>query len=114
MPNPTRTTVSQIHQIKTDLLMLRRALWPHREALNHLLRDPNPLLGPETRIYLRDVYDRLARVSDLLEPGTHSGAKLEYLVMDLTDVKVMSVKWDKEEFVVKETVLLQFVTAKTK
>jgi type VI secretion system secreted protein Hcp len=41
-------------------------------------------------------------------------AKLEYLVMDLTDVKVMSVKWDKKEHVVEEAVVLECVTAKAR
>jgi len=37
------------------------------------------------------------------------GQKLEYLVMNLTDAKVMSVNWEQGEHSVKENVLLAFV-----
>ena len=40
--------------------------------------------------------------------------RLEYLVIDLTNVKVMSVTWDKEEHIVKETVDLAFVKIEAK
>jgi type VI secretion system secreted protein Hcp len=41
-------------------------------------------------------------------------SKLEYLVMDLVNVKVMSVKLDKKEHVVEEAVVLECVTAKAR
>ncbi len=40
--------------------------------------------------------------------------RLEYLVLNLTDAKVMSVNWEKEEHIVKETVDLAFVTIEAK
>lgn len=57
----------RIHDIRTDLLTLRRAAWPLREALQHLQRDTYPLVTPETRIYLRDCYDHTVQVIDVLE-----------------------------------------------
>jgi type VI secretion system secreted protein Hcp len=40
--------------------------------------------------------------------------KLEYLVINLTDAKVMSVNWAQDEHIVKETVALAFVTIEAK
>ncbi len=59
--------IAQIHQVKRDLLVLRRAIWPLREAVNSLVRDPTPLISDETRIYLRDCYDHAVQLIDLLE-----------------------------------------------
>lgn len=57
----------RIHEVRNDLLMLRRSIRPHRETLNRLVRDPHPLIGEETRLFLRDCYDHTVQLIDLLE-----------------------------------------------
>ena len=37
--NPTNQTLEKIYQIKRELLALRRAIWPQRDAINALIRD---------------------------------------------------------------------------
>jgi len=64
---PRSETLARIHDIKRDLLLLRRAVWPMREALNSLLRDDTPFIVRETRTYLRDCYDHSVRIIDILE-----------------------------------------------
>ena len=64
---PESTTMAQIHDIKRELLTLRRKIWPLRDALNTLVRDPVPEVTDTTRIYLRDCYDHIMRIIDLLE-----------------------------------------------
>lgn len=64
---PTRQAVGEIHDVKRELLYLRRAIWPQREALNTLVRDEIPQISHETRLYLRDVYDHAVRIIDLVE-----------------------------------------------
>jgi magnesium transporter len=46
---------------------LRRIVGPQRDTLLALTRDEFRPIPPELRPYLRDVYDRLARVNDLLD-----------------------------------------------
>jgi magnesium transporter len=65
--HPDPGLISQIHEVKRDLLTLRRAIWPLREAINSLVREPVPLIAAETRIYLRDCYDHTIQIIDLLE-----------------------------------------------
>jgi magnesium transporter len=65
--NPSRETLERIHQIKRDLLGLRRAIWPQREVINVLLRDGNPLVSNEVRVYLRDCYDHVVQVLEIVE-----------------------------------------------
>jgi magnesium transporter len=56
-----------IHDVKRELLTLRRAIWPQRDMLNVLLRDESPHVSKETRIYLRDTYDHAVQVMDMVE-----------------------------------------------
>ncbi|MBC8873879.1 MAG: magnesium/cobalt transporter CorA [Planctomycetes bacterium] len=58
---------ARIHAVRNDLLVLRRSIRPHREALNELVRDDNPLIADETRVFLRDCYDHTVQLMDLLE-----------------------------------------------
>lgn len=57
----------EIHGIKRELLRLRRAAWPQRDLVNGLLRDGSPHVKAETRVYLRDTYDHLVQVMDMVE-----------------------------------------------
>lgn len=65
--NPTRRTIEKIYQIRRELLALRRAIWPQRDAINSLIRDGSELISAEVRIYLRDCYDHAIQVMDMVE-----------------------------------------------
>ena len=62
-----RDLLPRIHGIRRDLLMMRRALWPLREAVSLLQREEEAAVTPETRVYLRDVYDHVINLLDMLE-----------------------------------------------
>ncbi len=62
-----RHTARFIHDIKRDLLQLRRAIWPQRELANSLMRDESPHIQANTRLYLRDTYDHAVQVMDMVE-----------------------------------------------
>lgn len=64
---PTQHTVNRIHHVKRNLLMLRRVVWPLREAINMLIRESSPLVTADTQIYLRDCYDHTIQILDLVE-----------------------------------------------
>jgi magnesium transporter len=66
--HPGAAVVGQIHDVKRDLLALRRAVWPLREVLNGLIREETtPLVEAQTRIYLRDCYDHVVQLMDMIE-----------------------------------------------
>ena len=73
---PTSKTVHRIHLVKRELLVMRRAVWPAREALATLVRDESKLVAPETRVYIRDVYDHLVQLIDILENYRELGSDL--------------------------------------
>lgn len=64
---PSRHTVAKLHRGKRDLLAVRRAISPLREAINMLLRDDNDVMSETTRLYLRDSYDHTIQILELVE-----------------------------------------------
>jgi magnesium transporter len=64
---PTSSTLRTIHVTKRQLILLRRAVWPLREAVNALVRDELELVTGDTRIFLRDLYDHTIHVIDTVE-----------------------------------------------
>ena len=84
LTRPAGETVAGIHEVKRNLLTLRRALWPQREIFNALLREETPFVLHETRPYLRDCYDHVSQLMDLIETYRELGS-------DLTDVYLSSV-----------------------
>jgi magnesium transporter len=74
--DPDEELVADIHNVKRDLLTLRRAIWPLRDALGALLREPVPLISHETHPYLRDCYDHTVQIIDLVETYRELGSGL--------------------------------------
>ncbi len=67
MGSPTRETLLQIQQMKRAMIQVRRSVWPLRDVINTMLRGGSPLIKKSTAVYLRDVYDHLVRVADMVE-----------------------------------------------
>ena len=82
--HPARNAILRIHEVKHDLLVLRRAVWPLREAIDSLFPDTTPLVEESTRVYLRDCYDHTIRVIDLVE-------NYREIAASLTDIYLSSV-----------------------
>jgi magnesium transporter len=56
-----------LHNVRRELLMLRRAIWPLRDAISELRSEVTPFVADTTRIYLRDCYDHAVQLIDVLE-----------------------------------------------
>ena len=67
LQRPGPNTIQEIHRIKRELLLVRRAMWPMREVLQRLNRDPHECFSEITRTYIRDVYEHAVQVIDIVE-----------------------------------------------
>ena len=65
--NPTTATLHGIYRLKRIVSIARRNLWPLREIVGRLYRDPSQLIRSSTNIYMRDLYDHVIQVNDYLE-----------------------------------------------
>jgi len=64
---PDPATLEKVFGIRRHLLAARRAIWPMRESVGSLYRDPHDHVGEETRVYLRDCHDHVVQLIDLVE-----------------------------------------------
>lgn len=65
--DPGSDTLQSIHDLKRELLYLRRSVWPLREVIGGLQRDESRLIQETTLIFLRDVYEHTIQVIDTIE-----------------------------------------------
>jgi magnesium transporter len=65
--NPTTDTLQIIHDLKSEMVFLRKSVWPLREIISGLERGESALIQESTGIYLRDVYDHTIQVIDTVE-----------------------------------------------
>jgi len=64
---PKPETLQAIHNLKRDLIFLRKSVWPLREVISGLERGESSLIDASTKLYLRDVYDHTIQVIDTVE-----------------------------------------------
>jgi magnesium transporter len=66
-PRAADDTLLELTQLRHDFLGVRRAVWPMREEIAVLQREESTLISPETRVFLRDVYDHTIQALEIVE-----------------------------------------------
>ncbi len=56
-----------IHRLKRELLLLRRALWPMRDVVHQIQSERHECLGEEARTYMSDLHSHIVQAIDILE-----------------------------------------------
>ncbi|MFH1820899.1 MAG: magnesium/cobalt transporter CorA [Methanobacteriota archaeon] len=82
--NPKPETLHAIHNLKRELIFLRKSVWPLREVVSGLERGESPLIKDTTKVYLRDIYDHTIQVIDTVET-------LRDMVSGMIDIYLSSV-----------------------
>lgn len=72
--SPSRDALHEIYKLKRELMSMRRATWPLRDALSHLMRDGHKLLEEDIKPYLRDAADHVIQIVDIIETYRELGA----------------------------------------
>jgi magnesium transporter len=67
LQRPGTEVIQEIHRAKRELLLVRRALWPMREVLSKMQREPHECFSDVTRTYMRDVYEHAVQAIDIVE-----------------------------------------------
>ena len=61
---PTPGSLQEIKALKREMIVLRKSVWPLREAISGLERSESPLVHKPVRVYFRHVYDHTIQVMD--------------------------------------------------
>lgn len=67
MSQVSREALQTIHQLKREMIYLRKSVWPLREAIGNLQRSGSSLIKKTSEVYLRDVYDHTIQIMDTIE-----------------------------------------------
>lgn len=64
---PDPETLRKIHGIRTDLIHIRKAIWPLRELTSDLQRCDSPLIRKETSRFIGNLRDHMLQIMDAVE-----------------------------------------------
>ncbi len=64
---PSRQAKESIHHLKFQMLALRKSVMPLREAVGKFSRSEIAIMDPSTGLFVRDLYDHVIRIADLIE-----------------------------------------------
>jgi magnesium transporter len=78
---PRPELVRRLHTVRRALLELRRAIWPQRETVSELIREPSPFFTDAVRTFLRDTHDHAVQIVDVLESYRELAASLMELYL---------------------------------
>lgn len=76
-----RSHLGRLYELRRELVMLRKLLWQHRDALNAMIRQDSELISHETQIYLRDCLDHIGQLMDVTETDRESCIGLQELYL---------------------------------
>jgi len=65
--DPKPSIIADMHHVRGELMVMKRAVWPLRDLFNALIRDETNLIAAETKIFLRDAHDHAVQVIDTVE-----------------------------------------------
>jgi magnesium transporter len=63
----SRATTERIYTLKRDLLDVKRAVSPLIDVCNRLMRFDLELIPEDARLYIRDVYDHVVRINEMVD-----------------------------------------------
>lgn len=64
---PLPSTLEEINQLRRELMLLRRAIWPQCDAVNRLALEESPFVGETVQVFLRDTYNHAVQVADVVD-----------------------------------------------
>jgi magnesium transporter len=91
LQRPSPDVIQEIHRLKRELLLVRRAMWPMREVLSKMQRDPHECFSDVTRTYMRDVYDHAVQAIDIVETYREVAGGLTETYMTAISVRMNEV-----------------------
>ncbi|MDK2892687.1 MAG: magnesium transporter [Methanohalophilus sp.] len=65
--DPDREILEEINYLRSEMIFLRKAVWPLREVIRNLERRDSLLIQEKTVIFLRDLYDHTIQIIDTVE-----------------------------------------------
>jgi magnesium transporter len=68
--------IEEVYTIRSQLLKLRRTIFPMRELLYRILNSERVIIPKEDRVYFMDIYDHLLKLSEMIESNREMTADI--------------------------------------
>ncbi|MBI2140449.1 magnesium/cobalt transporter CorA [Candidatus Woesearchaeota archaeon] len=88
---PTQHTFHKVHELKRQLIHIRKAVWPLREVVNSLEHNDTNLIKEKTRVYLRDVYDHVVQAIDSIETFRETISGMLDIYLSSTNLRLQQI-----------------------
>ncbi|PHR49242.1 MAG: magnesium and cobalt transport protein CorA [Fluviicola sp.] len=82
LDRPTDDVLKRLHHLRREALQLRRNVYPLREVVSRLEKQEADFINPETRLFVRDLYDHTIQVIETVEVFRDSASGLLDLYMN--------------------------------
>jgi magnesium transporter len=99
LETPSRSTLQRLHELRNEIIFLRRSVWPLRDVLDKLGHQDEELIQPTTQVYLRDVYDHTVQIMEQIE--VHRD-----IVTGLLEMYLSSVSYKLNEVLKRLTIIM--------
>ncbi len=77
----------RLHDIRADLLLVRKVVMQHREALNELLREGADVISDDNALYFRDCQDHINQLIEIADTDRETCGELRELYFALLGQK---------------------------
>jgi len=64
---PSEVVKRMVHQLKKDVLVIRKSIFPLRESLNRLYQTEHPYIQKKTKPFIRHLLDHVSRIIDMID-----------------------------------------------
>lgn len=88
--SPQPEMLHMIHDMKREMIVLRKSVWPLREVVKNLQRTNFKWIDDRTAIFLRDLYDHTMQVMDSIDSSRD-------LLSGMLDIYLSSVSYKMNE-----------------
>lgn len=87
-----KAALVKIHELRREILLIRRRIWPHREVINNILRiEDLTIVSKNTKLHLRDSLDHVISIMDMLETYHEMSSGLMELYLTSVSLKLNDV-----------------------
>jgi len=91
LKNKKSNVLHELHRLKSEILLVRKAIWPLRDALTKLEREEVAVINRNTRVYLRDTIDHAMQEIETIETYRDLLASLQDLFLSTLSNKMNEV-----------------------
>ncbi len=91
LANQNQEVLNRIITLKSDLLYLKRIIFPVKESIAKMMRADGSHINKENQIYFNDIYDHLIHVTENIETQREIIASHRDLYMSMTDISMNNV-----------------------